>query len=401
MHPTTLTGRCLALALALMLWAPCARAHAEGGPLVLVGGSLDSPRILDEIVRLSGGAGRARIGVITAASSRAAENGAYYQDVFRRHGAADVQWIPIGQPGQDSAALLRQIRGMTGFFFGGGDQSRLLQTLVRGNGQETPAMREIRRAMERGALVGGTSAGTAVQVRGAMVTGGESYDALRRAPEDVLSPRSGGRLSYYASGGLGLFRWGALDTHFNERGRAGRLVRLAATTGQRFAFGIDEDTALVVRSPLGRDPRMSVLGQGGVSIFDLGRAKLGTGADFSIRNVRTAYLTEGDSFRPRKGKMKCARGKQTVSAPEQGRGPRLASRDIFSSRALDRRNARELVRVTTGLFDSPKTTITARVHEDPRWQVTISKTRGARCYESCNGVPRSYKNLRLDIRRGK
>jgi cyanophycinase len=363
---------------------------------VLVGGSLESPSIYREIVRLAGGEGRAKIGVITAASSQARENGEHYKETFRRHGAADVQWIALGE--RPTGETLRQIRGLTGFFFGGGDQSRLLKTMLRHEGGDTPELAAIRRAMANGALVGGTSAGTAVQVSGPMITGGESYDALRRAPVDELSPRRGGRLSYHAGGGLGLFKWGALDTHFNERGRSGRLIRLADATRQKLAFGVDEDTALVVRDPLGHDPRMTVVGKGGVSIFDLTNARSGRDPSFWIKNVRTAYLTEGDTYRPRKRRMKRARDKRPFTAEDGAPSP--GSRDIFSSPELHRRNSREFVRVTRDLFAVPRSTITTRVHENPEWQVTISKTRGARCYSAAGQRdPASYKNLRVDIRR--
>jgi cyanophycinase len=387
----------------LCLSAQTTLAQPNGGPLVLVGGSLESPKIFDTVVKLAGGPGRAKIGVITAASGNSAENSEYYKEIFRRHGVADVQWIPLGRDARNLSRreLLGKINNMTGFFFGGGDQSRLLKTLTHRDGSDSVFLAAIRKAnRERGALIGGTSAGTAVQVKGAMITGGESYDALARRPNNSLSPRSGRQLSFHSKGGFGLFSFGALDTHFNERGRAGRLIRLADATRQKLAFGVDEDTALVVNNPLSAKPKMTVVGSGGVSIFDLTRARSRTErGDWSIKNVRTAYLTEGDTYRPIKRRMKRATTKQAAPTPEASAVPAaLRCADIFSSRELDRRNARSFIKVSTALFASPKSTVTSRVHEDSAWRVTLSKTRGARCYvDPRGGTKRSYKNLRVDI----
>jgi cyanophycinase len=37
-----------------------------------------------------------------------------------------------------------------------------------------------------------------------------------------------------------------VDQHFSQRGRLGRLVMAAMKTNNKFAFGIDENTAMVV-----------------------------------------------------------------------------------------------------------------------------------------------------------
>lgn len=56
---------------------------------------------------------------------------------------------------------------------------------------------------------------------------------------------------YKITGGLGIFTSGLLDTHFANRGRQGRLIQLlldsrGLTAGSTVAFGIDENTALIV-----------------------------------------------------------------------------------------------------------------------------------------------------------
>ncbi|MDP5207144.1 cyanophycinase, partial [Alishewanella sp. SMS9] len=64
----------------------------------------------------------------------------------------------------------------------------------------------------------------------------------QRCPDD-MSER---QLTYTATGGLGLFPLGILDTHFAERGRQARLLVLQQASQTKLAFGIDEATALLV-----------------------------------------------------------------------------------------------------------------------------------------------------------
>ncbi len=78
-----------------------------------------------------------------------------------------------------------------------------------------------------------------------------------------------GDLTYHALGGTGLFQLGILDTHFSERNRETRLATFAASTQQRFGFGVDETTALLVDiSNEGKSYDFKVIGQSGVFIFD-------------------------------------------------------------------------------------------------------------------------------------
>jgi cyanophycinase len=121
--------------------------------MVLVGGGLkdDNAAIYNKIIELAGGRGVAKIGVITAASlpesqdpdrgtaqaSNARANGQFYANLLKNtYGALDAQWIPIDLDtisNNSSQTVVNQINGMTGFFFGGGDQSRLITCFFLAN----------------------------------------------------------------------------------------------------------------------------------------------------------------------------------------------------------------------------------------------------------------------------
>lgn len=126
----------------------------------------------------------------------------------------------------------------------------------------------------------GTSAGTDCQTGSVMITGGESYLALRNGTQvryDTKELPISEVLTSYGPGGIGLFTYGLLDTHFANRGRHGRLVELLVdsrglTTGHHRAIGIDENTALVVTGDWSQR-RAAVIGQRGVWLFDISEAR--------------------------------------------------------------------------------------------------------------------------------
>lgn len=75
--------------------------------------------------------------------------------------------------------------------------------------------------------IGGTSAGTTILESAPMVTGGESYDALRYGANDYSDSNYPDDLSYLKEGGFGFFNYSCyLDSHFGSRGRQGRMIAL-------------------------------------------------------------------------------------------------------------------------------------------------------------------------------
>ena len=436
---TLLSGLFLALVLAACSSDPTAQstqitqttqmrpqAITSGKKLVMVGGGLkdDNAAVYNKIVELAGGRGIAKIGIITAASipesqdpnagtataSNSKANGQYYANLFKTtYGALDAQWIPIDldQIGNNaSPTVVNQINGMTGFFFGGGDQSRLVTCFFLSNRQDSPALAAIKTKYAGGAVVSGSSAGTAIQNAAPMVTGGESYNALRYGSYTSINPNYPDDLSYDSLGGFGLFKYGLIDTHFSERGRQGRIVRLASDTSKTMAYGVDENTALVVTDADTTSANMQVIGQNGVFIFDLGSATKGTGTYWSISNVKTTYLTDGDGFNPNSKTPSIATWKTALAGRERYATPVSPTRDIFSSpnnsTTSGRRNPREFVRVSTDLFDSRGTSTTGQSYETgPIFEAKLSKSSslGSAGYQGTkNSVSYiSYKNLRVDL----
>ena len=112
-----------------------------------------------------------------------------------------------------------------------------------------------------------------------MITGGDSYEALITGAHVFWHTNERiSQLSAYGNGGIGLFNHGLLDTHFANRGRQGRMIELLVDTfsypsGDTRAFGIDENTAMVVSGPWG-GRQGKVLGERGVLIMDISTASI-------------------------------------------------------------------------------------------------------------------------------
>lgn len=261
---------------------------------------------------------RPRIGILTSAASDPFDPVDFYLAAFAQAGA-DPQWLPLdpavrtsfgsdcskiasarsaitGEPDRgniypdlaktqrsfclDRALLSKTLADLDGLFFNGGDQSLSKASWFDGTQPIAEFALLQARVKAQTLAIGGTSAGTAVMTKAAMITNGTSAVALTRGaqarqppPLDCTRKRTCPKglleddLTFEPSGGLGLFTLGILDTHFAARSRQGRLARLLIDSKTRFGFGVDETTALIVGYAQG-SLSLRALGAGSVWIFD-------------------------------------------------------------------------------------------------------------------------------------
>ncbi|MFF0430455.1 cyanophycinase [Streptomyces sp. NPDC004520] len=394
-----------------------AAARPQTGSLVLVGGALkdNNTQVYGEIIKRAGGP-QARIGIITAASvpesqdpyaddpdrcSNSACNGAYYAGLFKRHGAADAQWIPLDTDhvaNADSDAVVAQVESMTGFFFGGGDQYRYLTTLLRGEEhKDSKVLAAIRAKLAHGAVVSGSSAGAQVASGPDMVSGGESYESLRdgSAPGYFDDPT---RLGYIPQGGFGFLRSGLVDTHTGAYGREGRALRLASDTGHDRVYALEENTALVVDRPGSNREHMTVLGPNGVAVLDLRDARAHDSANgWSLRRARYSYLTDGDQYDARTWTPRVHPAKQPLVPAATTPVP--ADTDVFHS-AANPDGTPYSFRTTARALASTRAqnSATATTFETgPRFTVSFTKARGFAAFTGDGTSARTLIALQIDI----
>ena len=153
----------------------------------------------------------------------------------------------------------------------------------------------------------GVSAGTAIQTP-VIYGGGSSFGILYFSNLVGLAPNSiasGNGLNDLRNGtdclqfeengaklqGFGFIDTFQVDTHFDRRGRLGRLVPTLVDLHAAMGVGIDEEATLYYEDNTG-----TVYGRNGVFVVDVGTALKVPGKYFSMKGVKVHYLTSGDSF---------------------------------------------------------------------------------------------------------
>lgn len=296
---TRFTTAAWTLTLASSLWFPSAVVgneledwidpHGVQGTLVIAGGRA-SDEVLDKFWDLSGGY-QSRIAVVISASNasdsdfgdEALEARYYYPWCIR--GSAKVKLIhaPSREAAQ-SPEFCEQLDDVTGIWFGGGWQHRLSERLL-----DTPFEHAVYAALRRGVIVGGTSAGAAIQSR-TMIAGGKEVPELKT--------------------GFDLLPGAVVDQHFVVRKRKPRLLNALSQFPGKVGIGIDEETAAIVR---GR--KLEVVGSSTVTVCLPASTQ---------RPIREIVLEAGDShdlIALRRAALARAReSKQSPGRPEVERG---------------------------------------------------------------------------------
>ena len=267
------------------------------GTLVLIGGNASPAGFaLRRFIELSNDASGTDIVGITTASANPAESAALWKADFAAAGSPGID-IPIILSREDACKrdIAARVANARGVFLGGGDQIKLISAITG-----TAVGDAIWEAFRRGAIICGTSAGSAALTE-TTLAGGEIDE-------------EGNLIEMYIGPGLGLLGYGAMiDTHFGERRRLHRLFVAIAGNPKLMGLGLDEDTALVVRGHLGE-----VVGKGGVTFVD-GRsvkfdnaAEVTKGRQLTLSHLRVGIVGTGYVFDLRERELEVVlKGSQT------------------------------------------------------------------------------------------
>ncbi len=116
---------------------------------------------------------------------------------------------------------------------------------------------------------------------------------------DCISMEAERNLGFLDSGILNLFPWGIVDNQMSSLTRHPRLMKAAAHSGTRFAFGLDTKTSVSIaieQRDKGDIVNFKVLGQGGFWILDMPENSGETSVESSLKTnkMTTYYLTHQD-----------------------------------------------------------------------------------------------------------
>jgi cyanophycinase len=201
--------------------------------------------VLRAFVAAAGGPG-CRVAVVPSASSLGPEVVEVYRTVFTSLGAGEVVALrPTSRAQAADPALVEPLAEVDAVFMTGGNQLKL-SAFITG----TPFGAAVTAAYQRGAVVGGTSAGASILAEHMIAFGSGGATPRQRMSQ--------------LSAGLGLVRGAIVDQHFEQRNRYGRLLSLVAQSPALLGIGVDEDTAAVITD----STRLEVLGRGAVTVVD-------------------------------------------------------------------------------------------------------------------------------------
>ncbi len=195
------------------------------GSLVICGGGKLPERIFEEFMEL-GGSSRARMVVIPTASVVAdSPDLDSHMDVWRQRRPASFSVLHTrSRETADRPDFSQALLEATAVWFIGGDQSHLTSAYLG-----TLVEQRLKELLDRGGVIGGTSAGAAIMSR-TMISG--TRDQQRTQP--VLDT------------GFGFLPGCVVDQHFVKRNREPRLRNALLARPGHVGIGIDEGTALVV-----------------------------------------------------------------------------------------------------------------------------------------------------------
>ncbi len=215
----------------------------EKGSLFIAGGGNLPAAALSAFVRLAGGQD-ARIVYIPCEEGKTIEREPSMVRVLQKAGAGMVDWLHTkDRELADEPNFTSKLADATGVWFGGGRQWNLVDSY-----QDTEAHRLMHLVLERGGVIGGSSAGASIQ--GDYMPRGDPMGNTQMMAEGYER-------------GLGFLRGVAIDQHFAQRNRFSDMALLKKTFPQLLGIGIDEGTCLVVQGT-----RASVIGPGKVAFYD-------------------------------------------------------------------------------------------------------------------------------------
>ncbi len=236
--------------------------------------------ILRRVVEESGGPA-ARIEVITTASMIPYEVGENYLNAFEKIGCTNVGVMHIRnrQDAMDDEYLER-IRHCDAVMFSGGNQLRLS---VTDGGTEFLAILK-KRYQEENFVIAGTSAG-AMAMGQTMIYEGNATRAHLKGEVKMTT-------------GLGFINSVIIDSHFEKRGRFGRLAQAIATNPSAIGIGLGEDTGMLITE----GNKMEAIGSGLVVIIDghdilhSNIADIPDGNPISIENLKVHFCEKGNGY---------------------------------------------------------------------------------------------------------
>jgi cyanophycinase len=225
---------------------------AKGTLLIVGGGPTNNTGIIEKFIELAGGPDANFIIVPTAGGNRGADGKirVYKEDdvvgSWRKRGLKNVTMLHTHDPKiADTEEFARPLKDANAVWFDGGRQWNIVDSYAN-----TLTYKAFHKVLERGGVIGGSSAGATIQgaylVRGAVA-----------GPDIMMTTEP------EHQHGFGFLRRSAIDQHINTRMRWDDLIPVIKKYPDLLGIGLSESTAIIVTGD-----RFEVIGAWKVAVHD-------------------------------------------------------------------------------------------------------------------------------------
>jgi len=248
------------------------------GSLVIVGGAMRDTAIVDRFIELAGGKD-APIVVVPTASGSGEIDTARITRFLTSRGAGNVSLLHTYDSLEaDTEEFAAPLGKASGLWFTGGRQWRIVDAYGG-----TVTEEEMRKVIDRGGVIGGSSAGATIQ---------GSYLARGDTKTNTIMMGDHER-------GFGYLEASAIDQHLLVRNRQHDLVEVIAAHPHLLGIGLDENTAIIVEGD-----EFEVLGESFVAIYDYKLWKDSETEGSPLANGGKFFLLrEGDRYNVKERKV--------------------------------------------------------------------------------------------------
>lgn len=247
-----------ALMVAAFTEGAVAQVEPEYGPprgtLVIVGGgAMAGTGIIERFIELGGGPEHGRFVIVPTAGGNRTQDGSIREYVEEQvvaswlgRGLKHVTMLHTHDPAvADTEQFAAVLRDATAVWFNGGRQWNIVDSYAG-----TLTYRELHNVLERGGVIGGSSAGATIQGH-YLVRGDTSGSGIVMTDEPDHQH------------GFAFLRKSAIDQHINARNRWDDLIPVIATYPELLGIGLSEGTAIIVTGDT-----FEVMGKWKVAIHD-------------------------------------------------------------------------------------------------------------------------------------
>ena len=228
---------------------------AKGTLVIVGGGNLRDSGIAERFIELAGGKDAKFVIVPTAGGNKNADGTVKAYDEenvlrsWKARGLTNVRMLHTADPKvADTAEFVKPLLDANAVWFEGGRQWNIADSYAN-----TRTYKEFHRVLERGGVIGGTSAGASIQ-GDFLVRGAVQGSQLVVAPEPEHHK------------GFAFLRRSAIDQHINARNRWDDIVPLIKDRPELLGIGLSESTAIVVSGD-----KFEVIGEWKVAVHDATR----------------------------------------------------------------------------------------------------------------------------------